>query len=182
MRYRIIIGLAVVLAALDQLTKWIVDARVAPGEVVRVTSFFNLVNVRNHGAAFGLLNDPSSTWQFWLFAATTVAAVAVIFHVARSAAEKDRVLFYALGLILGGAAGNFIDRVRLRAVVDFLDFHVAGWHWPAFNLADICICLGAFAIALILLFQPLPAPSENTPGSAKKTPGRQSQAPSRRRD
>lgn len=159
MRYRVIFGLAAVLAALDQFTKWIANAHIAPDEIIPLAPFFNLVNVRNYGAAFGLLNDPSSAWQFWLFAATTAAALAVILYVARSAAEKDRFLFIALGLILGGAIGNFIDRVRLRSVVDFLDFHVAGWHWPAFNLADICICVGAFVIALIVLFSPPPAPS-----------------------
>ena len=164
MRYRVIIGLAAVLAALDQFTKWIVNAHIAPDEIIRLAPFFNLVNVRNYGAAFGLLNDPSSVWQFWLFAATTVVAFAVVLYVAKSAAEKDRFLFIALGLILGGAIGNFIDRVRLRSVVDFLDFHVAGWHWPAFNLADICICAGAFVIALIVLFSPPPAPSGNPSG------------------
>ena len=75
---------------------------------------------------------------------------------ARGAAEKERLLFCALGAILGGAMGNFIDRVRLRAVVDFLDFHIADWHWPAFNLADICICLGAFTIAVLVLRAPMP--------------------------
>ena len=159
MRYRVIFSLAAVLAVLDQLLKWLVNASIAPDEIVRLAPFFNLVNVRNYGAAFGLLNDPSSAWQFWLFAATTAVALAVILYVARSAAEKDWILFIALGLILGGAAGNFIDRVRLRSVVDFLDFHVAGWHWPAFNLADICICVGAFVIALIVLFSPPPVRS-----------------------
>ena len=156
MRYRVILGLAVVLAALDQFSKWAVDTYFAADEVVRLTSFFNLVNVRNHGAAFGMLNDPSSTWQFWLFAAATVLAGVVVVYVAKGAEEKDRLLFVALGSILGGALGNFIDRVRLRAVVDFLDFHIAGYHWPAFNLADICICLGAFVIALLLLRSPSP--------------------------
>lgn len=156
MRYRVILGLAVVLAALDQFSKWVVDTYFAADEVVRLTSFFNLVNVRNHGAAFGMLNDPSSTWQFWLFAAATVLAVVVVVYVAKGAEKKDRLLFVALGSILGGALGNFIDRVRLRAVVDYLDFHIAGYHWPAFNLADICICLGAFVIALLLLRSPSP--------------------------
>ena len=156
MRYRMIIGLAALLAALDQFSKWAVNAWLAPDEVVRLAPFFNLVNVRNHGAAFGLLNDPSSTWQFWLFAAATILAFAVILFVAKGAAEKDRPLFLALGSILGGALGNFIDRIRLRAVVDFLDVHAAGWHWPAFNVADICICLGAFAIALLVLRSPPP--------------------------
>ena len=164
MRYRVIISLAAALAALDQLGKWLVNASIAPDEVIRLAPFFNLVNVRNYGAAFGLLNDPSSTWQFWLFAAATVLAVAAALFVAREASESDRLLFCALGSILGGAFGNFIDRIRMRAVVDYLDFHLAGWHWPAFNLADICICAGAFAIALIVLFSPPPASQK-----AKKT-------------
>jgi signal peptidase II len=151
MRYRIIISLAVFLAALDQAAKWLVTESLAPGEFVRLTSFFNLVNVRNYGAAFGLLNDPSNPWRFWLFFAATVLAFAVVAYVAKSATEKDRPLFFALGCICGGALGNCLDRIRIRSVVDFLDFHIRGYHWPAFNVADICICLGAFSVALIML-------------------------------
>ena len=162
MRYRVIVGLALVAALLDQLSKWAVTARLTAEDCIAVTSFFNLVNVRNHGAAFGFLNDPSSTWQFWLFAGATVLATGVIMYVAKSAGEKDRLLFFALGCILGGAVGNFIDRVRFRAVVDFLDFHIAGYHWPAFNVADICICLGAFVAAVFMLRSPLPK-SEKKP-------------------
>ena len=151
MRYRVIVGLAVLAVLLDQPSKWVVNARLAAEDSIVVTSFFNLVNVRTRGAAFGFLNDPSSTWQFWLFAVATALAAVVIMYMAKSAEEKDRPLFFALGCILGGAVGNFIDRVRFRAVVDFLDFHIAGYHWPAFNVADICICLGAFVTALFML-------------------------------
>ena len=151
MRYYIIIGLATVLAGLDQLAKKAVLAHIGDGDIIQLTSFFSLVNVRNYGAAFGFLNDPSATWQFWLFFAVTVLALGIILYVAREAAAKDRFLFVSLGCILGGAAGNFIDRVRFRSVVDFLDFHLAGYHWPAFNIADICICLGAFGTALLML-------------------------------
>lgn len=154
MRYHIIIGLAALIALLDQGSKYLVLSVVRNSETLTVTSFFNLVNVRNHGAAFGFLNDPSSTWQFWLFFAATILAFAVILLVARGATEKEKLLFAALGCILGGAVGNFIDRARIRAVVDFLDFHVAGWHWPAFNVADIFICLGAFITAVLILRTP----------------------------
>ncbi len=154
MRYKIIFALAALLAALDQVVKYLVDAALDPYTVVPVTSFFNLVNVRNRGAAFGFLNDPSITWQFWLFLGVTLLAVGVIVFVAKGARDKDKLLFVALGCIMGGAVGNLIDRIRFRAVVDFLDFHYAGWHWPAFNVADIAICVGAGLAALAMLRAP----------------------------
>ena len=151
MRYRIIIGLALALAALDQFTKHLVTAAIAPHEVIPVTGFFNMVHVLNLGAAFGFLNDPSIVWQRWLFMGVTVLAAVMIFFVARGSREKDTLLFAALGFILGGALGNAVDRVRLGAVVDFLDLHYAGWHWPAFNVADMAICFGAGLTALLVL-------------------------------
>ena len=157
MRYRIILGLAFVLAALDQLTKHLAVTHVAPHEVIRVTGFFNLVQVHNLGAAFGFLNDPSIRWQMWLFIGITALAAVIILIMARNADAGDTILFAALGCILGGALGNAVDRVRLGAVVDFLDLHYAGWHWPAFNVADMAICFGAGLTAISLLRKP-PAP------------------------
>ena len=150
MRYRIILILAFVLTALDQISKWFVEQHIPLYKQITVTGFFNLVNVRNYGAAFGFLNDPSSSWQIWLFLGATVLASVVIFIVAKGAEAKDTPLFFALGCILGGAAGNLIDRIRLGSVVDFLDIHLAGWHWPAFNVADIAICVGAGLTALLM--------------------------------
>jgi signal peptidase II len=154
MRYRLILCLASLLVACDQLSKWVVERHVQPHERIPLTDFFALVNVRNRGAAFGFLNDPSITWQFWLFFAATVLAAGVVFFVARQAGEKERLLFVSLGCILGGAVGNLVDRIRFRAVFDFLDVHYAGWHWPAFNLADIAICVGAGLAALLILRAP----------------------------
>ncbi|MDR2489511.1 MAG: signal peptidase II [Desulfovibrio sp.] len=151
MRYCIIISLTALLATLDQASKWLLDKHLAANEIVRLTSFFNLVNVRNYGAAFGLLNDPSNTWNFLLFFVSTTLALIVVVYLAKQAAAKDRLLFCSLGGLSGGALGNFIDRLRNRSVTDFLDFHIADYHWPAFNVADICICTGAFAIALLML-------------------------------
>jgi signal peptidase II len=161
MRYRLILGIALLLAACDQFSKWAVERQIQPFESIRLTSFCNLVNVRNRGAAFGFLNDPSITWQFWLFSGATALAAGVVFFVAKKAGEKERTLFAALGCILGGALGNLVDRIRFRAVFDFLDIHYAGWHWPAFNLADIAICVGAGLAALLLLRTPA---SENDTG------------------
>lgn len=160
MRYRIIIGLAALIVALDQFTKWIVLRAMSLTDEIALTGFFSLVHVHNRGAAFGFLSDPSITWQFWIFLAATLVAVVAILWIAKGAEPKDKLLFIALGSIMGGALGNLIDRVRFRAVVDFLDFHVGGWHWPAFNVADIAICLGA-ALTALLAFRPLPTPSSS---------------------
>ena len=141
---------------MDQATKLLVERTIPPYETIALTGFFNLVNVRNYGAAFGFLNDPNMNWQFWFFLAATLLAVGIIVTLAQKASEQDKTLFFALGCILGGAVGNLIDRIRYRAVVDFLDFHYAGWHWPAFNVADIAICIGAGLTAFLIWRYPPP--------------------------
>jgi len=135
---------AIVLA--DRLTKlWMLDA-FAPGERLPVTGFFNLVLVFNKGAAFSFLAGASG-WQTPVFAAISgVAAVVITVLILRNPGK--RMLCAALGLILGGALGNLWDRLLWGHVVDFLDFHAAGWHWPAFNVADSAISVGA---ALLIL-------------------------------
>ena len=135
---------AIVLA--DRLTKlWMLDA-FAPGERLPVTGFFNLVLVFNKGAAFSFLAGASG-WQTPVFAAISgVAAVVITVLILRH--PGNRMLCAALGLILGGALGNLWDRLLWGHVVDFLDFHAAGWHWPAFNVADSAISVGA---ALLIL-------------------------------
>jgi signal peptidase II len=135
---------AIVLA--DQLTKWLVLARFAPGERVEITGFFNLVLVFNKGAAFSFLADAPG-WQTPLLVAFAAAA-ALIVSVLLLRSPERRVFCSGLALILGGALGNVVDRLRFGYVVDFLDLHAGGWHWPAFNLADSAITLGA---ALLIL-------------------------------
>ena len=151
MRWKIILGLAALLTAADQAVKQWVITSLGFSEVIPVTSFFNLVHVRNRGAAFGFLNSPDIAWQFWFFAASTLVAIGVICFVAKGAQAGERFLFTGLGCIMGGAVGNLIDRMRFREVVDFLDLHYAGMHWPAFNVADIAICLGAVITAICML-------------------------------
>lgn len=137
----------------DQLTKAVVQAKytlwatdpVIPG-------FFNLVHVLNKGAAFGFLNNPDSNWQIGFFVAVTILAVGFIYHLLITANKGDRFFIWGLGGILGGALGNLIDRLRFGHVVDFLDFYVGDYHWPAFNVADIAITCGAFAV-LISMYQ-----------------------------
>jgi signal peptidase II len=140
-------GLSAVLIALDQLVKWVVLGYFSGrGTLQPVTSFFNLVLTCNKGAAFSFLADAPG-WQTPLFAGfAIVASVVVGVLIVKNSAKR---LFCAgLALVLGGALGNLIDRLRFGCVVDFLDFHAAGWHWPAFNVADSAITLGAVALIL----------------------------------
>ena len=143
-------ALAAAIVVADQIAKWAVLASFAPGERRGLTGFFNLVLVFNKGAAFSFLADASG-WQTPLFVAfSLVAAVIVGVLLLRS---PGRPMFYAgLALILGGALGNVIDRLRFGQVVDFLDFHTMGWHWPAFNVADSAITIGAGLLILEGLF------------------------------
>jgi signal peptidase II len=135
---------AIVLA--DRLTKlWVLEV-FAPGERLIVTAFFNLVLVFNKGAAFSFLAGASG-WQTPVFAAISgIAAVVIAVLILRN--SGNRVLCAALALILGGAIGNLWDRLLWGHVVDFLDFHAAGWHWPAFNVADSGISVGAVLLIL----------------------------------
>ena len=150
-RYRVVLGVGVGALVLDQLTKlWIMASIPLNGGVEVIPGLFDLVNIRNRGAAFGFLNRSDIEWQFWLFLAATAISAVVVFMLARSARRNETWLFVGLGMVLGGAAGNLIDRIRFRAVVDFLDFFVGQWHWPAFNVADIAICCGAGLVCLSL--------------------------------
>lgn len=149
MKARILLwGVAAGVFALDQLCKWLVLAEIPANSSIQVIpGFFDLVNIRNRGAAFGFLNRQDMDWQFWLFLAATAVAVIAILILARGA-RRQPLLTTGLGLVLGGAFGNLADRLRWRSVVDFLDFYWAGWHWPAFNVADMGICIGAALICL----------------------------------
>ena len=144
------------MAVLDQLTKYLAMQAI-PLWTARpvIDGFFNLVHVRNRGAAFGFLNNSDTDWQFWFFAGVTLLAVGVLLWMARTAPPphkfKARLFFISLGLILGGAVGNFIDRCRFRHVIDFLDFYIGNWHWPAFNVADIGITVGVLLLIFLTL-------------------------------
>lgn len=152
-RHVVVFSVALVWLVLDQLTKAAVTAGIAVGHGFSVIDgCFNIVHVLNRGAAFGFLGGQESGWQFWLFLAAAVLVGGIIVHIARTSAYS-RLLFFGLGSILGGAAGNLIDRVRSRAVTDFLDVYWGSWHWPAFNVADIAICLGVFLAGIVLLRQ-----------------------------
>ena len=161
------LGLAVVVLVIDQATKWFFYAfltglpfwAAAPDPLprtpwVEVTGFFNLVTVWNFGVSFGMFNRGSddSAWIFALLAAAITTALVIWL-----AKEPPRLVASALGLVIGGAIGNVVDRLRFGAVFDFLDFHLLGWHWPAFNIADAAISIGVALLLLDALFASKPS-------------------------
>jgi signal peptidase II len=139
------LALAGLVIVLDQASKAWLRSAFGLGESLPVTDFFNLVYVFNPGASFNFLADAGG-WQRWFFVVLALAIAAWLLVMLRRHAG-ERLLPTALALILGGALGNVVDRIRFGAVVDFLDFHAAGAHFPAFNVADSAITLG---VALML--------------------------------
>ncbi|MDA8362140.1 MAG: signal peptidase II [Gammaproteobacteria bacterium] len=138
--------IAVGVIGLDQWSKYEMVRRLAYGSV-RVTGFLNLVLVYNRGAAFGLLSQQDG-WQNIIFIAiAAIIALAIIVYLFRGR-HHEVLTTVALMLVLGGAIGNLIDRVRLGRVVDFVDFHIGHWHWYTFNLADSAITIGAVLLAV----------------------------------
>lgn len=132
---------------LDQLSKYIMldIVGIAGRPPIEVTSFFNLVMVWNYGVSFGMLAKPGSDMVYFLIAIALLISGGLLIWL-RNVAKRSEAI--AIGLIVGGALGNVVDRVRFGAVADFFDFHVSGWHYPAFNIADSAIFIGV----LLLLF------------------------------
>ena len=144
-------GLVIVL---DQLTKLLIIHVLRPYEsIVVIPGFFDLVHVRNRGIAFGLLNHLGAVWSSIVLSAITAAAVILLIMWLTRLREDDRQMAFGISLIIGGAVGNLIDRIRLGEVVDFLDFYVGPFHWPAFNVADSAVTIGTFWVALYMIFQ-----------------------------
>jgi signal peptidase II len=146
------LAIAALVILLDQLTKaWILSTLTPHQGFAVIGGFFNIVHVRNPGAAFGFLAGASPAFRYAFFLAVTVAAILFILHYLRTTRSEDFRLVFPLALILAGAVGNLIDRVRFGEVVDFLDVYVGSYHWPAFNVADSAISTGAVILVLVLL-------------------------------
>lgn len=146
------LAVATLVIVLDQASKFTVAQWLADGHMVEVTPFFNLILAHNAGAAFSFL-AAAAGWQRGFFIG--IALIASVWIIVLLRKHSSETLFcLALGLILGGALGNVIDRIWLGAVIDFLDFHAAGWHWPAFNVADSAITCGAALIVFDSLKKP----------------------------
>lgn len=133
--------LAAVIIVFDQITKQMVLASIQPGETIYVAPYWNWVLTFNRGAAFSFLADESG-WQRWFFTVLAFAVAGWIAFMLRTHATQ-KLLSLSLALIMGGALGNVIDRIRFGAVVDFVQWHAAGYYWPAFNVADSAITVGA---------------------------------------
>lgn len=133
--------LAALVIVLDQISKQVVLATIQFGETIYVAPFWNWVLTFNRGAAFSFLASEDG-WQRWFF---TVLALVVSGWIAVMLRQHptQKLLSFSLALIMGGALGNVIDRIRFGAVVDFVQWHAAGWYWPAFNVADSAITIGA---------------------------------------
>jgi signal peptidase II len=138
------IAIATITLLLDQLSKWAALSNLQIGLPEPVLPFMNWLLLFNPGAAFSFLAQGSG-WQRWFFTILGLLACIYIFWLLRKN-QNDKLLCVALSLILGGALGNILDRLMFGAVVDFIDLHYGSWHWPAFNIADSAICIGAALI------------------------------------
>lgn len=153
--------LSAAVVVLDQVTKYIAERALVLYAPVEITPFFNFTLVYNPGAAFSFLGDASG-WQRWFFVAVAFGASVFILWWLRSLRPEERWTAASLALILGGAIGNVIDRLWHGHVIDFLDFHVVGYHWPAFNVADAAITVGAVVLVVysLLFARETSAPGE----------------------
>jgi signal peptidase II len=167
-KYVILMVLTAWVIVLDQLTKYIVVDKFRYGESVPVLpGFFSLTYIRNTGAAFGLLAHANPAFRIPFFVIVPIVALVAIAFIFRKIPDKDLKLSSALSLVIGGAIGNLIDRVTLSYVVDFLDFHWRyEYHFPAFNVADMAICVGVGILMLDLLTQPNPPKEASLNASA----------------
>jgi signal peptidase II len=140
------LGIAVIVVLLDQVSKITMSRLLLYGQSEMITPYFNLVMVYNQGAAFSFLAN-SGGWQRWFFSGLAfVVSLVIIWMLHKNTTQ--RLFCWALTLILGGAVGNLIDRVLYGHVIDFLDFHIGALHWPAFNVADSAITVGAALFVL----------------------------------
>lgn len=136
--------IAFIVLVMDLATKYWVESSLNYGQQIPITSFFNLVLTYNAGAAFSFLSDASG-WQRWFLSGIALTASIIIIILLRKYPE-NKLFCLALSLVLGGALGNLWDRITLGHVVDFLDFYIGNYHWPAFNIADSAIFIGAILL------------------------------------
>ena len=148
------LGIAALIIVLDHLSKWWISSTMALHEAIPVWPFFSLVHVHNYGAAFSFLADAGG-WQRWFFIAIGLVATVIIVRLLKTHAHEPR-MAWALALVLGGALGNVIDRAILGYVVDFLYFYYRDFAWPAFNIADSAISVGAAMLIWDSLFRKSP--------------------------
>lgn len=157
------LALSAVVIVLDHITKALIQQSFMPGETRAITPFFNLVLAFNTGAAFSFLADAGGWQRQFFIVLTTVISVFLIWLMRRN--PENRLLCLALSLIIGGAMGNLYDRVMLGHVVDFIQLHAGGYYWPAFNVADSAISVGA----ALLILDALRKPAAQSAGHSSET-------------
>ncbi|MDE3166595.1 MAG: signal peptidase II [Acidobacteriota bacterium] len=145
-------GLAALVVAADRLTKWLVESHVTAADTIRVIpGFFDIIHSQNRGVAFGILNDSQSSWRTSALVALSIAAVIFIGVLLWRPEKLSGRSVWGLALVLGGAAGNLVDRMVWGRVTDFLEVYVGEYHWPTFNLADSAIVIGSGLLILDML-------------------------------
>jgi signal peptidase II len=145
-------GTAVLVLAIDRLSKWFIETRVSFLDTHKIIpGFFDIIRSENRGVAFGLFNDSPSDRQTWVLVLISLAAVIGVSVLLWRPDRIDRLTRWGFALILGGAAGNVVDRILYGQVTDFLLFYIGGYQWPAFNFADSAIVVGSVLLALGLL-------------------------------
>jgi signal peptidase II len=147
-KYRLFVSIALSVIVLDQLSKFFVVSRIGLNDgFAWIQGWFNIVHVRNPGAAFGFLSESGFLVSYLFIFISVTALLAILVLLYKSQTEK--LLFISgLGFFFGGTSGNLIDRLLHGEVIDFLDFHIGNYHWPAFNVADSALCLAASLIIL----------------------------------
>ena len=153
-KFVVVLGIASVVVGLDQVTKWFVDHHMELYQSIPVIdSFFHISYVRNQGGAFSFLANVNTTLRLPFFIVVSISAISALLYFVRQVGSRQYLLLCALGGILGGALGNLTDRMaRGGMVVDFLDVHYRGWHWPTFNVADSFISVGVVVLMAHSLF------------------------------
>ncbi|MDR4479303.1 MAG: signal peptidase II [Nitrospira sp.] len=150
-RYFLLGFLSLAIVVLDQVTKvYVMETMRLHESIPVVANFFSITYIRNPGAAFGFLSSSSSSFRFVFFGLTSIFAVGLLGTILVRMPKDDWMGRLSVAAILGGAIGNLLDRVRYGEVIDFLDFYINGYHWPAFNIADSAITVGV--VFLILHF------------------------------
>lgn len=165
-RYLLLVGVSLVLIALDQITKMFVMHTMHLHESIPVIpDFFNLTYIRNPGAAFGIFATTNSAFRLIFFVGTSIFALGLLGTIFYRLHADDVWGQLTISSIFGGAIGNLIDRLRYGEVVDFLDFHISGYHWPAFNVADSAISVGVVSLLIIFALEKKKEkpPSETVP-------------------
>ncbi len=149
--------IAIAVVCLDQISKAIILKTLPLYQSVEVIpGFFNLTHIHNPGGAFGFLADQTSTLRHFVFLIVSLLAIGLIFYFYKKTPQSHPWLASGFALIFGGAIGNIIDRLRLGEVVDFLDFYIGRWHWPAFNVADSAVTIGIFIFIYHMVLKKLP--------------------------